>query len=111
MNPISLVAFLLVKDKKVLMEIRKPTAMGAGETWFPGGHVEAGETEEQALFRELKKELDVVPVNVRPLLRLPWNRDGKEYTIQYYVCFNWKGEIVNNESAHFFGHPFLICQS
>ena len=101
MNPIPLVSFLLVRDKKVLMEIRKPTAMGAGETWFPGGHVEEGETNEHALLREMKEEVNVQPLRYHLLITLPWSRNGKAYAVHYYVCPKWNGEIENKEGANF----------
>jgi ADP-ribose pyrophosphatase YjhB (NUDIX family) len=49
------VAFVHIKDRKVLVALNE-----GNDTWFlPGGHREAGETEEQTLIREVKEELDV----------------------------------------------------
>lgn len=56
--------YILVKDRKVL------ATMSRGEDiWFtPGGKREKGETDEQALVREVKEELsvDLVPETIKP---------------------------------------------
>jgi 8-oxo-dGTP diphosphatase len=53
------VAALIRKDKKVLLTQRWP-GKHLGLTWeFPGGKVESGETDEEALKRELEEELGI----------------------------------------------------
>jgi 8-oxo-dGTP pyrophosphatase MutT (NUDIX family) len=49
-----LVRALILGDDHVLLAHR----IGAGNTFLPGGHVEVGETLEDALVRELAEELD-----------------------------------------------------
>lgn len=53
------VAVIYKRDGKVLMGLRKG-AHGAGTWSFPGGHLEDGETVEQAAVRELAEETGVV---------------------------------------------------
>lgn len=57
MNTVKVVAAVIHKDNKIFA-----TARGYGEfkgMWeFPGGKVEAGETSQQALIREIQEELD-----------------------------------------------------
>ena len=57
MKTLNVVAAIIKKDNKILA-----TKRGYGEfinMWeFPGGKIEANETEEQALVREIKEELD-----------------------------------------------------
>jgi 8-oxo-dGTP diphosphatase len=56
---IRVVAALIRAGGKVLLTQRKP-GRHLGLSWeFPGGKVEAGETDEQALCRELREELNV----------------------------------------------------
>lgn len=40
----------------------------------PGGHVEAGETPEQAAFRETEEEFGISPKELIPLGRGPYER-------------------------------------
>ncbi len=61
MKPILLVAAcaLIDADNRVLLAQRPPGKPMAGLWEFPGGKVEAGETPEDALIRELREELGV----------------------------------------------------
>lgn len=53
---------VIVKDNKVLLvQQRKESAHGLWS--FPGGHVEDGETLEQAVIREVKEELETDLLN------------------------------------------------
>lgn len=58
MKEIKVVAAIIQKENKILA-----TKRGYGEfinMWeFPGGKIESGETKEQALVREIKKELNI----------------------------------------------------
>ena len=64
MKTIRVVAAIIIDDRKVFA-----TQRGYGEFkggWeFPGGKIDAGETPEEALVREIKEELDTeVEVNM-----------------------------------------------
>jgi 8-oxo-dGTP diphosphatase len=54
---IRLVAAVIERDGRYLITQRRSTAVLAGLWEFPGGRVEEGETDEQALKRELKERL------------------------------------------------------
>lgn len=60
-NQIVQVVALALKNKttgQYLFARRGPQQSGAGEWEFPGGKVEEGETQQQALIREIKEELN-----------------------------------------------------
>lgn len=50
---------LIIRDGKVLLSRRANTSWLNGHLCLPGGHVEEGETPQQALIREIKEELGV----------------------------------------------------
>ncbi len=56
---ITVVGAMIEKEGKYLITQRKPTATLPLLWEFPGGRVEPGETEQQALARELKEEMDI----------------------------------------------------
>ncbi len=56
---ITVAAGVWVRDGRVLVCRRAPGRDHAGKWEFPGGKVEAGETPESALARELREELGV----------------------------------------------------
>jgi 8-oxo-dGTP diphosphatase len=52
----------VIKSNKVLL-IKKKRGIGKGLYNAPGGHVEKGETIENAAIREIREELDITPIN------------------------------------------------
>ncbi|WP_380177913.1 pyrimidine (deoxy)nucleoside triphosphate diphosphatase [Kalamiella sp. sgz302252] len=56
---LDVVAALIVRQGKILLAQRGPDGDQAGLWEFPGGKVEAGESQPQALRRELKEELGI----------------------------------------------------
>lgn len=56
---IEVVGAALLRDDRVFAAKRGPTKSMAGYWEFPGGKVEAGETSQEALVRELREELRI----------------------------------------------------
>jgi len=69
------VVAVVVRDGRLLVIRRSLLVVAPGAYCFPGGGIEAGESEEQALVREIQEELNAV---IRPLRRIwqsetPWS--------------------------------------
>lgn len=56
---VKVTAAILIKNHKVLITQRGPKDRLAGQWEFPGGKIEAGETAQQCLARELLEELNI----------------------------------------------------
>jgi len=67
-KPIPVVAAVIRREAHVLLALRPPEKRHGGLWEFPGGKLAAGETEAQAMARELAEELGVRVVAVGALL-------------------------------------------
>ena len=94
MNVHECVSFILVKDEQVLLETRaKDKATDPGVVAIPGGHLELDETQQQALYRELKEELNIIPQSFVYLCSLYHPTTTELQLLHYYVIPKWDGEI------------------
>lgn len=65
---VEIVNGLLVRKGTVLLAKRSAHRKAYPDKWsFPGGHVEAGETTDASLARELAEEIGVIPTNALAL--------------------------------------------
>lgn len=59
LNELEVVAALILREGRLLLAQRGPQGDQPGLWEFPGGKVDAGESQQQALARELKEELAI----------------------------------------------------
>ena len=79
-------------DGRVLIA-RRPLDKHQGGLWeFPGGKVEAGETAEVALARELAEELGIVVTASRPLIQVSHDYADKQVLLDVWEVFSFTGE-------------------
>jgi 8-oxo-dGTP diphosphatase len=86
-------AALVDADGRILISQRPPGKTLAGLWEFPGGKVEAGETPEATLVRELAEEIgiDVSASCLAPLTFASHAYEDFHLLMPLYVCRRWKG--------------------
>lgn len=102
MRTVFVVACALVDaDRRVLIAQRPEGKQLAGLWEFPGGKVEAGETPEAALLRELKEELGIETKSacLAPLTFASHTYDDFHLLMPLYVCRKWQGVVQPLEHA------------
>ena len=91
------VGVLIDADERFLLTSRPEGKVYAGHWEFPGGKLEAGETVEQALRRELHEELGITIGTVQP-----WKTEMHDYPhalVRLHFCkvFEWSGAFEMRE--------------
>ena len=94
-------AFLVLKEEgKILLYQRKNTVHEDGNYSFVAGHLDGGETAQQAVAREAKEEanIDIAPEDLE-VVHVMHNRSpgGVEYFNVFLTPKRWSGEITNME--------------
>lgn len=92
MKTIKVVAAIILKDRKVFA-----TQRGYGEFkdgWeFPGGKIEAGETPQEALVREIREELDTEVAVGELLDTVEWDYPAFHLSMDCFVCSIVSGDL------------------
>lgn len=90
---------LIDPDGRVLLAQRPAGKSMAGLWEFPGGKVEAGETPEDALVRELHEELGIETWSscLAPLTFASHTYDDFHLLMPLYACRKWDGIVQGRE--------------
>ena len=100
-KPLLLVAAaaLIDADGRVLICQRPEGKQLAGLWEFPGGKVEAGETPEACLIRELEEELGIVVPHacLAPFVFASHEYEAFHLLMPLFLCRRWEGQIVARE--------------
>jgi len=97
-TPVDVAVGVLIDEQgRFLLTSRPPGKVYAGYWEFPGGKLEAGESVEQALRRELHEEL-----GIEIAAALPWQQELVDYPharVRLHFCkvFAWSGEFEMRE--------------
>ncbi|MGD8910436.1 MAG: Nudix family hydrolase [Chromatiales bacterium] len=85
-------AAILDAEGRVLISKRADHLHQGGLWEFPGGKLEAGETPEAALLRELKEELDILPRVMEPLIRIHHQYDERHLRLDFFRVTRFEGQ-------------------
>jgi 8-oxo-dGTP diphosphatase len=97
MSVLLVVAAIIMNEQGHVLLAQRPQGKRLAGKWeFPGGKVEAGETPEAALARELHEELGIVvpPATLEPFWFLSHDyreEFGFHLLMPVYVCRQWEG--------------------
>ena len=85
---------LVDADRRVLIAQRPEGKAMAGLWEFPGGKVEAGETPDAALIRELQEELGISTQTacLAPVSFASHSYDNFHLLMPLYACRKWQGQ-------------------
>ena len=102
-KPLLLVAAaaLVDADGRVLI-CQRPAGKALAGLWeFPGGKVEAGETPEACLIRELDEELGIAVTHacLAPFVFASHGYEGFHLLMPLYLIRRWEGQVTAREHA------------
>lgn len=87
------VAAIIVQNTKVLLGLRRG-AHGAGDWGFPGGHIEFGESFEEAVRREVREETGLTVQGIEPAA---FTNDIFEHEGKHYITLFFRTEVGPGE--------------
>jgi 8-oxo-dGTP diphosphatase len=92
---IKIATAVLVRDGLVLLAHRHPGRQAYPDRWgFVGGHVEPGESAQQALSRECLEEIGV---HIHDAVPIPMTVSNPALDMHGFLVTHWSGEPVNAE--------------
>lgn len=97
MRRIEVVAAVIQKDNKIFCAQRNLTKSMGGKWEFPGGKIEEGETNEEALVREISEEFDTDIVVDKYIMTVEHDYPTFHITMHAYLCSLVYGELTLKE--------------
>ncbi|MGL5698793.1 MAG: 8-oxo-dGTP diphosphatase MutT [Kluyvera sp.] len=64
---------------------------------FPGGKIEAGESAENAVIRELQEEVGITVTSLKPFDKLEYQFPDRHITLWFWLVDGWEGEPWGKE--------------
>jgi 8-oxo-dGTP diphosphatase len=102
MNPLQVAVGVVKKPEgKILISLRHADSHQGGLWEFPGGKIEAPETAELALVRELKEELNITVTSATPLITIRHQYPDRFVQLNVFLVEQFSGEVKSLEGQSF----------
>jgi len=88
---------IILKESKILAVQRGPESSNPWKWEFPGGKINAGETAEQSIIREIEEELTIRIEILNQLVPVEFDYGSKQIHLIPFVCEISSGEIKLTE--------------
>ena len=97
MTSIVVAGGIIWQDDHLLAALRPQGKPMAGYWEFPGGKIEAGETPEQAMIRELQEEVGITTQSATLFDKLEYEFPDRHITLWFWLVDKWQGEPWGKE--------------
>ena len=97
MKVVEVAVGVVIRGHQTFVCLRSNDKHQGGKWEFPGGKVEARESPEQALHRELKEEIAIQITHTEPLMTIAHDYGDKQVKLIVFIVDGFKGEPVGNE--------------
>ncbi|GAB2907680.1 8-oxo-dGTP diphosphatase MutT [Rheinheimera gaetbuli] len=88
---------VILRDQHILLALRSSKQHQGGKWEFPGGKVEAGETVQQALSRELQEEVAIQVSQSSAFMQLQYAYPEKTVLLDIHLVTGFSGEPHGRE--------------
>ncbi|MCL2871569.1 MAG: 8-oxo-dGTP diphosphatase MutT [Betaproteobacteria bacterium] len=111
MKAVRVAAAILTRSGKEFLLTQRPAGKVYAGYWeFPGGKIEAGETEQAALARELEEELGIVVERATPWQIVHFTYPHAEVELHFFHVSAWLGEPYGREGQNCGWQTLESCQ-
>lgn len=93
------IAIGIIRDaqQRIFLTQRSADSHMANKWEFAGGKLEAGETPEQALKRELNEEVGIDVIGFQSFMTIEHQFDDRRVTLHFFLVEEWLGEPYGRE--------------
>jgi 8-oxo-dGTP diphosphatase len=88
---------IIMQQGKILLALRNSKQHQGGKWEFPGGKVEAPETVQQALARELLEEVAITVTDCEPFMQLQYAYPDKTVLLDIWLVTTFNGDAHGRE--------------
>ncbi|MGJ8692452.1 MAG: 8-oxo-dGTP diphosphatase MutT [Thalassotalea sp.] len=92
MKQVHVAVGVIINGDDIFLTRRHQEAHQGGKWEFPGGKVEKEESVAQALYRELKEEINIEVLSAQPLITIEHDYGDKQVKLDVFIVDNYLNE-------------------